>query len=376
MGNAYDNASLLVTPNGYKASKIYSAKPTDGSGDLTFSRASTAMRRNSAGLWESVASNVPRLQYPVGGGCPSWLFEAQDTNSLLYSTDFSNAAWAAIGTATKNPSALPTNIKDVVPYDIAGLGAAGVNFFYQSLGSNTDVYYKVFIRATVVGDVGKTIRLTSNAGLSVSITLTEAWQEYSVFASGSGNNQLMLSTGVTGTPATACTISYCGIHTTNSTSPIITAGSAVTRLADAATKSTISSLIGQTEGTLFVDFIGTQDRQAAAKFLMQIGGSKTIGITTFSSVIDIIGGGGGASFSYTSGLQYKVAVCYNNNGNFRVFVNGAKTNELNTYASGTYADLGIGSRTGGDISANTTIKEAIIYTTALSDSEAIELTTL
>jgi hypothetical protein len=85
MGNAYNNASLLVTPNGYKASKIYSAKPTDGTGDLAFSRASTAMRRNSAGLWEEVANNVPRLQYPVGGGCPSWLFEPQATNSFLNS---------------------------------------------------------------------------------------------------------------------------------------------------------------------------------------------------------------------------------------------------------------------------------------------------
>jgi hypothetical protein len=58
MGNAYNNASLLVTPNGYKASKIYSAKPTDGTGDLTFSRASNATRVNSAGLIEKARTNV------------------------------------------------------------------------------------------------------------------------------------------------------------------------------------------------------------------------------------------------------------------------------------------------------------------------------
>jgi hypothetical protein len=107
MSNAYDSASLLVTPNGYKASKIYSAKPTDGTGDLAFSRASTAMRRNSAGLWEEVANNVPRLQYPVGGGCPSWLFEPQATNLVSY-----NTSWAAVAvqdsTITANAVISPT----------------------------------------------------------------------------------------------------------------------------------------------------------------------------------------------------------------------------------------------------------------------------
>ena len=67
-----DTASLIVTPNGYKASKLYSVKPTDASGDMTVVRATTATRVNSAGLIESVAINVPRLDY-TGGGCPSIL---------------------------------------------------------------------------------------------------------------------------------------------------------------------------------------------------------------------------------------------------------------------------------------------------------------
>ena len=33
----YDDASLIAYPSGYKEDKIYSIKPTDGSGDLTFS---------------------------------------------------------------------------------------------------------------------------------------------------------------------------------------------------------------------------------------------------------------------------------------------------------------------------------------------------
>jgi hypothetical protein len=102
--NLYDKASLLITPNAYKASKIYAAKPNDGSGDLTFSRASTAMRRNSAGFWETVATNVPRLHYPIGGGCPSWLLEPQRTNLITYSNEFDNAIWG------KNGSSISPNL--------------------------------------------------------------------------------------------------------------------------------------------------------------------------------------------------------------------------------------------------------------------------
>ena len=56
--STYDDASLIYYPSGYKASKAYSLKPTDGSGDLTFTRASSATRVNAAGLIEGVRTNL------------------------------------------------------------------------------------------------------------------------------------------------------------------------------------------------------------------------------------------------------------------------------------------------------------------------------
>ena len=56
-----DIASLLVTPNAYKATKLYSIIPSNGNGDFTVTRATTATRVNSSGLIESVALNVPHL---------------------------------------------------------------------------------------------------------------------------------------------------------------------------------------------------------------------------------------------------------------------------------------------------------------------------
>ena len=86
----FDDASLVLTPNGYKASKLYSIKPTSGAGDMTVVRATTATRVNSAGLIESVATNVPRLDY-TGGGCPKILVEPERINRVLYSEQFDNA---------------------------------------------------------------------------------------------------------------------------------------------------------------------------------------------------------------------------------------------------------------------------------------------
>ena len=69
----YDDASLIAYPSGYKESKIYAQKPVNGTGDLTFSRASSATRVNAEGLIEGVI-----------------------TNFLTHSNDFSNAAWTRV----------------------------------------------------------------------------------------------------------------------------------------------------------------------------------------------------------------------------------------------------------------------------------------
>ena len=51
-------ASLIVTPSAYKEGKLYSVIPSDGSGDMSVVRATTATRVNSAGLVELVPYNL------------------------------------------------------------------------------------------------------------------------------------------------------------------------------------------------------------------------------------------------------------------------------------------------------------------------------
>ena len=68
----YKDASLVMLPSAYKDGKLYSIRPTDGSGDFTFSRGTnlSATRVNA-----------------------SQLIEKGRENTLLYSNDFSRSQW-------------------------------------------------------------------------------------------------------------------------------------------------------------------------------------------------------------------------------------------------------------------------------------------
>jgi hypothetical protein len=54
----YDEASWVLIPEGIKEDVVYAQKPTDGLGDLAFTRASDATRTNSAGVIERTPWNL------------------------------------------------------------------------------------------------------------------------------------------------------------------------------------------------------------------------------------------------------------------------------------------------------------------------------
>ena len=98
MIDIYNSASFLLVASAYSSSKVYAIKPTDGSGDISFtSRGTLALRTNSSSLIEQVDSNTIRLDYGLNS-CPSFLFETQRTNLLSYSNTFSDASWGSSDT--------------------------------------------------------------------------------------------------------------------------------------------------------------------------------------------------------------------------------------------------------------------------------------
>ena len=92
------NPKLAMIPTGYKAGKVYSVLPESGVGDFTFDRDSKATRVNENGLIETMAIDVPRLDY-TDGGCPSLLLEPERTNLVTYSEAFDNAYWTKVNSS-------------------------------------------------------------------------------------------------------------------------------------------------------------------------------------------------------------------------------------------------------------------------------------
>jgi hypothetical protein len=90
--------------------------------------------------------NVPRLTYPVGGGCPSLLLEKQSTNLALYSEQMDNAVWVKSNvTVTANNTTSPAGFTDA---DLITLNAGtSLKQFYQSFSAVTGTYaFSVFAK--------------------------------------------------------------------------------------------------------------------------------------------------------------------------------------------------------------------------------------
>ena len=157
-----DTASLIVTPNGYKEGKLYSVIPSDGSGDMSVVRATTATRVNSAGLVELVPYNL-----------------------LTYSEDFNNAAWISgeITLASGQSSPLGTNTAFKIT------GASATNAFLLQVGipvtSGNTYTASVYLKGSTSGSVSLRVDSGSTAPNNP-VSYTNEWQRFTyTFTAGS-----------------------------------------------------------------------------------------------------------------------------------------------------------------------------------------------
>lgn len=411
MSQFYDLASLVVIPSGYKASTIYAQKPLTTDGQLSFTRASTATRVNASGLIEAVSSNVPRLDY-LGSSCPRLLLEPQRTNLTQYSEQLNNAYWTKTGsTATANAIVSPdgyTNADlltesstnaDHAFYDIVSYFVSGTTYtlsFFAKANGRTKVEVVSANSGTCPnGRFDLAAKTATATGTSFGAKIEDygnGWFRCSV-------SRVAPNTGLD-VPYHAMvqsfgTITYTGDGTSGmyfwgmqteagayATSYIPTLAASVTRVADAASKTGISSLIGQTEGTLFVEFNFNGNYDAN-------------GIVA----IDVLGAGGNEAYIFITGAgqlrlelylasviqasittsigavgRKKIAFAYKAN-DFVGYMNGVQvgtdtsgtvgamdTVYVGTYQSATYA-------TGN-------INQALLFKTRLTNAQLAELTTL
>jgi hypothetical protein len=407
--NLIDSASLVVTPNGYKTSKLYSIIPSDGTGDMTFARTGdTATRVNPSGLIAPINANIPRLDY-LGSTCPKLLLEPQRTNLIIRSEEFDNASWTkTFATVTSNSIISPDGTQDADKLvedtsagqqhriNIATTSAAGtytlsvyvkgterdIQLRIGSIGGYFNVTTGTFsLDSTVTG----TMTNVGNSWYRCTITLTTAntnefcrfnlLQKNTINATYNGDGTSGVFLWGAQLEAGAFVTSY-----------IPTTTASVTRNADSCEKTSATALIGQTEGTMFVNleklilnmgsgttcvplqisdgtnnnriFIGQVNNANKFQFYVIVGGTVQLNLQT----IDFNLG------------RSKIAVGYKSN-NFVIYVNGVQVYTSSSISIPTCSKINI-----GGIGATTEVvhpmSSVALWKTRLQNAELATLTTL
>ena len=253
MSNLLDKASIVLTPTAYDNSKVLCVKPSDGSGDFDFSRATEATRINSLGLVEVVADNLPRINYE--GGCGSWLWENQSTNLIPYSENFNT--WNNLGsrsTVTLNSIISPDGTLNGTKQTQNAVSNSVRLRFSSILTIGTEYTFSVFAKK------GNHDKLVMNiSGVTTNFTLTDNWVRYEITATAPNNTfvDVGISQGSIGDfiylwGAQAEEQSF-------ATSYIPTSGTSVTRNQDLCINGGSVATISSTSGVLYAEIAALAD---------------------------------------------------------------------------------------------------------------------
>jgi hypothetical protein len=357
--------------------------------------------------------DVPRLDYRNADGslnsCPRLLLEPQRTNLALYSEQFNDASWLLIGATTS------ANV---------AISPGGTTNADELIGDGTNTSVRIRRNVTISAGV-HTFSCFLKAG-----THNFAFLEFSGFVDISGTSSAFFNLANGTTPTSGATIENYGngwyrcyisatinlldtagsvgfrVVPSISTNVFSTAGdangksilawgaqleagaypttyiptttAAVTRIADAASKTGVSSLIGQTEGTLFVDITLTS-RSSFSYFAIapNLGATNTyigIGISASSISFEVVNSGIQVAYSFpnTSTGSFKLAFAYKAN-DFVAYVNGALVHTDTSGTVPTCSQIGLNAYNNA---ASWNYNQAALFPTRLTNAQLAQLTTL
>jgi len=398
----FRQASLLLIPSGYKSGKAYAEIPTNGNGDLTWTRASTALRTNSSGLLESMGSGVPRLSY-MYGSCPALLLEPQRTNLLLRSEEFDNSDWIKVATTiTSNTTTAPngtTTADKIIPS-----ATSSSHSIYQTIGVIGDTrtmscyvkkvdYRYVTLQYGTASSRFDFDTLTFNGGTNTGYdVLTNGW--YRIYATLTATVNARATITI---PDNAGNISYVGDGTSGTfiwgaqleagaypTTYIPTTTASATRIADSFSRNNIytNGLISASGGTWFVElrgnvpllrdnagqiFIGNATDIFSSTHIFAIGNFNDL---TSRLKIFYKNGSGFIDLYTTTTNTVKIAIKWNG-ATADIFVNGTKVNSAISFSLTNMNNL----IANGGLNP-TFIQQMALYPTPLSDTDCTTLTTL
>jgi hypothetical protein len=429
--------SLILVPARFKTGKLYTPLATTSggvvlgaSGDFNVTRATTATRVNASGLIEIVASGIPRLDYPIGGGCPALLVEPSGSNLALQSENFTTT-WSQTGLNITSGFTSPSNNNSGTLIEAtantgrlrqtfaAGLTSGVTSTFslFAKLGTQSSGVTLVFQEGTgtnYASGVCQSFRLdtgavgtsgTVGAGFTITRSNIEnygnGWYRCSLtvqlsYTPSSANLTIRPTSTVTANlPATSsgdsCYIFGAQLETGSiATSYIPTTTASATRNAEVISLSgAVSGCIGQTEGTIYAEVDIKQLPALNARTFIDVGSSGNRVFLGFTSVasntlrLQIDAGVGGSAcvdirtVVANAGI-IKVAVAYQSL-NCALYVNGVQATNIQSNIAFSFTTalsaLFLGSTVSASAFVNDRIRAAALYTTRLTNAQLQALTT-
>jgi hypothetical protein len=334
--------------------------------------------------------NIPRIDY-TNGSCPSLLVEPQRTNLALNSDG--NLSTYNTNVNVTNASSSFNSFSNAIQFPSTGTSAA-----YKTVSTTVQTYaISVFIK---MDDNSVPILSASSATGNVCLIIAGSFVTNNLKVESYGNNVYRLS----GTGASSGINSNNGVVRldtqvlksfkitgiqleagTYPTSYIPTVASIQTRNTDVISKTGISSLIGQTEGVMFVESaalandssprtLSISDGTLANRIVLYYAeASNTIRVLIVANNIAT------ADFSYVINdeTQFnKIAIRYSNVSGSSLWINGINVNSnLSTAIPINMSRIALDRGTSAFIYFSK-IKQLQLYKTALTDTELAQLTTI
>jgi hypothetical protein len=267
-------------------------------------------------------------------------------------------------------------------FDLSATNATSVEismFGFGSPNGNATSAMNISTKAVTVtatsgawsGATGKATLISGSIyRLEITATAAQTLGGSRLYCAAAANNQYVEVAGIQ-IEAGAYATSFISKSTTAS----------VTRVADAASKTGISSLIGQTEGTLFAEiypeefingsYLGISDGANIANRIIFgfEAGSANSGFFQVYGASGLTGSG-----LYTRGQRMKVAIGYKS-GNSALYVNGNLVDAVTTTFTTTLTKFGFDSYAGTQNFIGR-CSQAILFKTRLTNAQLAELTTL
>ena len=370
-------------------------------------RASTATRVNSSGLIKSVGINVPRVDY--SNGTASLLLEPQRTNLLSYSEQFDNIYWVKSRTViTANSVISPdgTQNADIIRNTprlgsyiqrntvLSATSTYTLSLYVKPLSTNKYIFFEYdygtsgvatfnLSNQTTDGIGTKQITPVGNGWFRISNTVTNVTRFSSMYIGGYGTTPNNTSFAIWGAQLEVG--SY-------ATSYIPTVASTVTRNGDVVSKTGISNLIGQTEGTIFFDGIVNNIQNSSANILNTNNATTTISSFALGKLksnnkflFSLLLANGTydaipleSTNAFANGTRTKIAIRYKS-GSFAMYING----NLEATSSTSFTNIGTKTElflndvvTYFNYQESVSFNSVVLFTSGLTNTELAQLTTL